>query len=52
MLLRDPAGHEGGTVRELREALFPNGFLPMAASVQRADHWRARPIARSSARYG
>ena len=40
VLLRDPAGHEGGTVRELREALFPNGLpKPMAASVQRADHW-------------
>jgi len=40
VLLRDPAGHEGGTVRELRTALFPAGLpKPLAAHVQRADHW-------------
>jgi len=40
VLLRDPAGHEGGTVRELQQALFPEG-LPkdLAAHVKRADHW-------------
>ncbi len=40
VLLRDPAGHEGGTVRELQRALFPDG-LPktLAAHVKRADHW-------------
>ena len=40
VLLRDPAGHEGGTVRELQRALFPDG-LPktLAAHVERADHW-------------
>lgn len=40
VLLRDPAGHEGGTVRELQQALFPAG-LPktLAAHVKRADHW-------------
>lgn len=40
VLLRDPAGHEGGTVRELQRALFPDG-LPktLAEHVKRADHW-------------
>lgn len=40
VLLRDPAGHEGGTVRELQQTLFPDG-LPktLAAHVKRADHW-------------
>ena len=40
VLLRDPAGHEGGTVRELNRALFPDG-LPksLAAHVKRADWW-------------
>ncbi len=40
VLLRDPAGHEGGTVRALQQALFPQG-LPkaLAAQVKRADHW-------------
>lgn len=40
VLLRDPAGHEGGTVRKLQSLLFPNG-LPktLAAHVKRADHW-------------
>lgn len=42
VLLRDRAGHEGGTVRALREILF-HGRLPdgLAAHVQRADHWAA-----------
>lgn len=40
VLLRDPAGHEGGTVRDLQHTLFPDG-LPktLAAHVKRADHW-------------
>jgi len=40
VLLRDPSGHEGGTVRELQQALFPAG-LPtiLAEHVKRADHW-------------
>lgn len=40
VLLRDPAGHEGGTVRALQRTLFPAG-LPktFAAHVERADHW-------------
>jgi len=41
-LLRDPAGHEGGAVRELREKIFPAG-VPDAIkqAVRRADHWAA-----------
>ena len=40
VLLRDPAGHEGGTVRELRHRLFPDG-LPsdISEAVKRGDHW-------------
>ena len=40
VLLRDPAGHEGGTVRELRKRLFPDG-LPedINDAVMRGDHW-------------
>ncbi|MEI6303774.1 MAG: type III-B CRISPR-associated protein Cas10/Cmr2 [Betaproteobacteria bacterium] len=40
VLLRDPAGHEGGTVRELRQRLFPDG-LPsdISEAVKRGDHW-------------
>ena len=42
VLLRDPAGHEGGTVRALREILF-HGGLPdgVGTLVKRADHWAA-----------
>lgn len=39
VLLRDPAGHEGGTVRVLQKTLFPNGVGALAAHVKRADHW-------------
>lgn len=40
VLLRDPAGHEGGTVRELQTELFPSGLPdPLARHVKRADHW-------------
>ena len=39
VLLRDPAGHEVWHVRELQQALFPDGLGPLAAHVKRADHW-------------
>lgn len=40
VLLRDPAGHEGGTVRKLREMLFPQGVPEeLTAQVKKADHW-------------
>ena len=40
VLLRDPAGHEGGTVRKLRELLFPQGLTEeLKAFVKKADHW-------------
>lgn len=40
VLLRDPAGHEGGTVRKLREQLFPNGLdKDLQTWVKKADHW-------------
>ncbi|RJX26924.1 MAG: type III-B CRISPR-associated protein Cas10/Cmr2 [Desulfurivibrio sp.] len=42
VLLRDPAGHEGGTVAKLKKALFPNGVPDgIKARVKRADHWAA-----------
>ena len=42
VLLRDPAGHEGGTVRTLHEALFPDGIPSvMKRHVERADWWAA-----------
>jgi len=40
VLLRDPAGHEGGTVRELRQQIFPAGVPgTIQQAVRRADHW-------------
>lgn len=40
VLLRDRSGHEGGTVRALRAALFPHGVPDgLAAHLKRADHW-------------
>ncbi len=40
VLLRDPAGHEGGTVRELRQRLFPDGLpADIRDAVTRSDHW-------------
>lgn len=41
VLLRDPSGHEGGTVRELRQRLFGAAGVPedLANLVRRADHW-------------
>lgn len=42
VLMRDPAGHEGGTVRALRKTLFPQGVPPdIHAAVKQADHWAA-----------
>jgi len=40
ILLRDPVGHEGGTVRKLRELLFPQGIPEeLKTFVKKADHW-------------
>lgn len=39
VLLRDPAGHEGGTVRELKHMLFPKGLGSLAEHIKRADWW-------------
>ena len=40
VLLRDPAGHEGGTSRALHTILFTNGIpAGMSRTVQRADWW-------------
>jgi len=40
VLLRDPAGHEGGTVHALREELFPaDTWASLRPIVKRADHW-------------
>jgi CRISPR-associated protein Cmr2 len=42
VLLRDPAGHEGGTVRALQEALFPDGVPSgLIDAARRADRWAA-----------
>lgn len=40
VLLRDPAGHEGGTVARLQQAIFSMG-IPKAVRhiMTRADHW-------------
>jgi CRISPR-associated protein Cmr2 len=42
VLLRDPAGHEGGTTKALAEKLFPKG-LPddLVQIVKQADRWAA-----------
>ena len=42
VLLRDPAGHEGGTVRKLQQQLFPGG-IPAAIKqhIHPADRWAA-----------
>jgi CRISPR-associated protein Cmr2 len=40
VLLRDPTGHEGGTVRNLRQQLFPDGLgTDLHNWVKKADHW-------------
>lgn len=42
VLMRDPLGHEGGTVRDLRNKLFPGGIpADIKAAMKRADHWAA-----------
>ena len=42
VLLRDPAGHEGGTTRTLRRELFPDGLPPdLQGWVKKADRWAA-----------
>jgi len=42
VLLCDPAGHEGGTVRVLREKIFPNGTWKRWENiVKQADQWAA-----------
>lgn len=40
VLFRDPAGHEKGTVRALREVLFPAGLSQeLIETVKQADQW-------------
>lgn len=40
VLLRDPTGHEGGTVRALHQRLFPEGVADaVRTAVKRADWW-------------
>lgn len=40
VLMRDPAGHEGGTVRTLRKLLFPQGVSKVIQdAIRQADHW-------------
>lgn len=40
VLMRDRAGHEGGTVRTLRKTIFPQGYpKAIEQAVKRADHW-------------
>lgn len=43
VLLRDPAGHEGGTVAVLQQDIFGAGGLPdvLRKAVQKADRWAA-----------
>lgn len=43
VLLRDPAGHEWGTVAELREEIFGQRDIPSELKdvVKKADHWAA-----------
>lgn len=42
VLMRDPLGHEGGTVRDLRTKLFPGGLpADIKTAIKRADHWAA-----------
>ena len=43
VLLRDPAGHEGGTVAALHQDLFGTADLPasLRTAVQKADRWAA-----------
>ncbi|MDP2824015.1 MAG: type III-B CRISPR-associated protein Cas10/Cmr2 [Sulfuritalea sp.] len=42
VLMRDPAGHEGGTVRALREIFFPGGMpAEIKHAIKQGDHWAA-----------
>jgi len=42
VLLRDPAGHEGGTVRKLQQQLFPDGIsAAIKQHIHQADRWAA-----------
>ncbi len=43
VLLRDPAGHEGGTARALRQRIFQSDHLPdgLQEYVKQADRWAA-----------
>lgn len=42
VLMRDPAGHEGGTVRTLRETFFPDGVPSVIKqAIKQADYWAA-----------
>ncbi|PPD02568.1 MAG: type III-B CRISPR-associated protein Cas10/Cmr2, partial [Methylobacter sp.] len=40
VLMRDPAGHEGGTTRELFNTFFPQGIDSQTKQwIKTADHW-------------
>lgn len=40
VLMRDPAGHEGGTTRTLLNTFFPNGLDTKTKGwIKKADHW-------------
>jgi CRISPR-associated protein Cmr2 len=40
VLMRDPAGHEGGTTRTLLKTFFPNGLDTKTKGwIKKADHW-------------
>ncbi|EIC30034.1 MULTISPECIES: type III-B CRISPR-associated protein Cas10/Cmr2 [Methylomicrobium] len=40
VLMRDPAGHEGGTTRALFKTFFPNGLdAETKAWIEKSDHW-------------
>lgn len=40
VLMRDPAGHEGGTTRTLLKTFFPNGLDAKTKGwIKKADHW-------------
>ena len=43
VLLRDPAGHEGGTAKALRQLTFQSDYLPgqLQEYVKQADRWAA-----------
>lgn len=43
VLLRDPAGHEGGTAKTLRQLIFQSDYLPgeLRKIVEPADRWAA-----------